>query len=97
LASRASAPVEGSYTHRLLSDPDLLRAKLIEEAGELAGAQSEGTQRVIEEAADVMYFALAAATRARVSLTEIEAELDRRAGRVRRRPGNAKSSTNVKP
>ena len=52
---------------------------------------------MIEEAADVIYFALAAAARARVSLTEIEAELDRRAGRVRRRPGNAKSSTNVKP
>ena len=36
---RESAPAD-SYTRRLLADPELLRAKLVEEAGELAAAES---------------------------------------------------------
>lgn len=95
LAERQRVPVENSYTNRLLSDPKLLRAKLIEEAGELADASVTDPAHVTAEAADVIYFALAAATRAGVTLTEIETELDRRAGAVRRRPGHAKPSTTV--
>ena len=83
----ASAP-EGSYTRRLLDDPSLLAAKLAEEAVELAEAKEPGD--VCWETADVVYFALVAATRAGVRLAEVEAELDRRAGVVSRRPGNAK-------
>ena len=87
-ALRSSAP-RNSYTRRLLEDPELLRAKLIEEADELAAASSRG--HVAEEAADVLYFALVAMTRAGVSLKEVEDIFDRRALRVRRRAGDAKS------
>jgi phosphoribosyl-AMP cyclohydrolase / phosphoribosyl-ATP pyrophosphohydrolase len=87
LALRDSAP-PGSYTRRLLSDPALLRAKLIEEAGELADATS--AEHAAAEAADVVYFALVTAVRNGASLDLIEAELNRRARAVRRRPGDAK-------
>ena len=87
LARMAAAPV-GSYTRRLLDDPALLKAKLIEEAGELADARE--AEHVAEEAADVLYFALTALARGGATLADVDAVLDRRALRVTRRPGNAK-------
>lgn len=81
------APAE-SYTRRLLTEPELLRAKLAEEAGELAHAQTH--DEAAWETADLIYFALVAMARHGVTLPEVEAELDRRALRVTRRPGNAK-------
>jgi phosphoribosyl-AMP cyclohydrolase / phosphoribosyl-ATP pyrophosphohydrolase len=87
LALRDSAP-PGSYTRRLLGDPVLLRAKLIEEAGELADAASG--EHAAAEAADVVYFALVAAASHGATLEAIEAELSRRARAIRRRPGDAK-------
>jgi phosphoribosyl-ATP pyrophosphohydrolase len=66
----------------------LLRAKLVEEAGELSDA---GTDReVIREAADVMYFALVAMQRAGVGVAEVERELARRGLKITRRRGDAK-------
>ena len=88
LARAADAPPD-SYTKRLLDDPELLRAKLREEAGELADAR--GNEAVAAEAGDVLYFALVALARAGVPLTDVEAELTRRARRVTRRPGDAKA------
>jgi phosphoribosyl-ATP pyrophosphohydrolase len=90
LERRDSAPA-GSYTARLFSDADLLRSKLIEEAGELAAAGT--TDETRWEAADVIYFALVAAARGGVDLAEIERELDRRSLKVTRRPGNAKPAS----
>jgi phosphoribosyl-ATP pyrophosphohydrolase len=84
---RAGAPA-GSYTRRLLHDADLLGAKLVEEAGELAAARERDD--VIWEAADVLYFAAVAMVRAGVGLHEVEDELDRRALKLTRRPGDAK-------
>jgi phosphoribosyl-ATP pyrophosphohydrolase/phosphoribosyl-AMP cyclohydrolase len=89
LKSRAQTAPHGSYTKSLLDDPDLLRAKLVEEAGELAEA-TEG--EVAREAADLMYFALTAMTRAGVDLADVERELDLRSGRITRRPGEAKTN-----
>jgi phosphoribosyl-ATP pyrophosphohydrolase/phosphoribosyl-AMP cyclohydrolase/histidinol dehydrogenase len=86
-ARRREAP-EGSYTRRLFEDPGLLRAKLVEEAGELADATDP--EAVAWEAADVMYFALVAMARAGVSLADVEAELDRRSRKLVRRRGDAK-------
>jgi phosphoribosyl-ATP pyrophosphohydrolase len=88
LEERLRDAPEGSYTKRLFSDPDLLRAKLVEEAGELADAGTPGD--VAWEAADVIYFALVAMVRGGASLADIEAELDRRSLKLTRRPGNAK-------
>lgn len=90
LAARREKAPPGSYTRRLLDDRGLLRAKLLEEAAELAAA--EAPQEAAREAADLFYFALVALVRAGVSLEEVEAELDRRALRVRRRPGEPKAA-----
>lgn len=54
-ARRAERP-EGSYTATLLADPELIGAKLREEADEVARAVAgESDERVAEEAADVLY------------------------------------------
>lgn len=87
-AADHSAP--GSYTARLLTHPELLNAKLVEEAEELALARDG--PGVAHEAADALYFTMVAMRRAGVSLAEVAAELDRRALRVTRRPGDAKPS-----
>lgn len=89
LAERLAEAPAGSYTRRLLEDPALLRSKLVEEANELAEATEP--DHVAAEVADVMYFALVAMVRAGVPLSQVEAHLDARALKVRRRPGNAKS------
>lgn len=88
LERRVHSAPSGSYTRRLLDDPELLRAKLIEEAGELieAGNAAESTW----EAADVIYFALVAARRHGVGLSRIEQELERRSRLIGRRGGEAK-------
>jgi phosphoribosyl-ATP pyrophosphohydrolase len=88
LAARVADAPAGSYTRRLLDDPALLRAKLLEEAAELAEAQTPG--HVVAEVADVVYFALVALARAGRPLSEVEAELDHRALKVHRRKGDAK-------
>lgn len=88
LQSRLESAPEGSYTKRLFEDPDLLGKKLVEEARELAEAESK--EEVTWEAADVLYFTLVAAAKAGVSLRDIEKELDLRALKVTRRKGDAK-------
>ncbi|MBW2261368.1 MAG: phosphoribosyl-ATP diphosphatase [Deltaproteobacteria bacterium] len=87
LHERLAAAPGGSYTRRLLDEPDLLRSKLLEEAAELAEAGPEG---VAHEAADVVYFTMTAMARAGVRLEDVEAELDRRSLGLTRRPGDAK-------
>jgi phosphoribosyl-AMP cyclohydrolase / phosphoribosyl-ATP pyrophosphohydrolase len=86
--SRGSPERPGSYTARLIADPQLLAAKLREEAGELAAATTP--QDVAHEAADLIYFTLVAMRRAGVPLAAVAAELDRRALKVSRRSGDAK-------
>jgi phosphoribosyl-ATP pyrophosphohydrolase len=76
----------GSYTARLARDPDLLAAKLLEEASELAEAGSR--DEVIAEAADLVYFTTAALAVNEVEWPEVTAELDRRSRLVRRRDGS---------
>jgi histidinol dehydrogenase/phosphoribosyl-ATP pyrophosphohydrolase len=91
IAAQAAAPSAGSYSARLLADPALLRAKLVEEAGELGEAAANGTSdAAANEAADVLYFAMVAARRAGVPLANVADILDKRALKVTRRPGNAK-------
>jgi phosphoribosyl-ATP pyrophosphohydrolase/phosphoribosyl-AMP cyclohydrolase len=81
------APV-GSYTRRLLDDPKLLRAKLLEEARELA--QARGADEIVWEAADVFYFTMVSLARAGVPLADVGQELDRRARKLVRRKGETK-------
>lgn len=88
IAGRVAGAPAGSYTARLLVDPALLQSKLIEEAKELS--ESATAEHAAREAADVIYFALTSARIRGAALENIERELDRRALRVTRRPGDAK-------
>jgi phosphoribosyl-ATP pyrophosphohydrolase/phosphoribosyl-AMP cyclohydrolase/histidinol dehydrogenase len=83
-----TAPVEGSGTSRLLADPRLLAAKLVEEARELADAGD--TDAAVHEAADLLYFGLAALVAKGGQLSDVVAELERRSLRLSRRPMQAK-------
>lgn len=90
LMQRLQSPSQAnaSYTARLKRDPQLLAAKLVEEAAELAAAAS--TPDIIHEAADLIFFTLTRLSAAGVPLESVERELDRRATRVSRRGGDAK-------
>ena len=90
VSSIAGAPDPESNTYRLLQEPELLAAKLIEEATELAAAESK--EDVIHESADLIYFLLVRARSAGVDLDEVARELDRRERRVTRRPMTPKES-----
>ena len=81
--SRRAETVPESLTSRLLEDGTFLRKKLVEEADELGRAS--GKQRVIEEAADVIYFLSAALERAGASMSDVERELDLRSLKIKRR------------
>jgi len=91
LQARLDQAPAGSYTRRLLDQPDLLDAKLREEAGELAAARTR--DEVVHEAADVLYFTLVSLLRAGADLDAVESLLDRRALAVTRRAGDAKPSS----
>ncbi|MEA2273241.1 MAG: phosphoribosyl-AMP cyclohydrolase / phosphoribosyl-ATP pyrophosphohydrolase, partial [Solirubrobacteraceae bacterium] len=56
LADRERDRPPGSYTAKLLADPQLIAEKILEEADEVARAAAlESDERVDEEAADVLY------------------------------------------
>lgn len=83
----AASPEAGSYTAKLLENPDLLAKKLIEEAGELG--QVSMSEQAVAEGADLLYFAMVKLIAAGVSLEDVERELDRRALKVTRRSQQA--------
>jgi phosphoribosyl-ATP pyrophosphohydrolase/phosphoribosyl-AMP cyclohydrolase len=84
LGARAAAGDAQSGTVRLLRDPELLGAKLVEEAQELARAKD--TAATVHEAADLIYFTFVRLRQSGVTLGDVHAELERRSRRVRRRP-----------
>jgi phosphoribosyl-ATP pyrophosphohydrolase len=88
VGAAATVAQPGSYTARLLSDPDLLASKLVEEARELAAARR--ATNGAEEAADLLYFATVAMEREGVRVEDVSRVLDRRALRILRRRGDAK-------
>src|SRR5579884_2160034 len=79
IADRAATRPDGSYTAKLLDDPQHVGAKVQEEAEEVArAAREESDERVAEEAADVIYH-LAVLLRGRgLSLADAEQVLDER-------------------
>ena len=74
---RKSAPVEGSYTNKLLTDKALSKAKVLEEVDELIEAIEEGTNK-IHEAADVFYHLLMYLEANDVKIEEVMQELEKR-------------------
>lgn len=83
----AEAPA-GSYTKRLFDEPKLLRAKIMEEAGEVCDAETKAD--LAGEVADLLYFTMTRAVSMGVSLQDVQAVLDQRSLKVTRRKGDAK-------
>ena len=86
--SRLANPTPGSYTNRIMSDPELLKNKLLEESLELLECNSPS--HASEELADVLYFALIKACKEGVSYQDAAAVLERRRFKVTRRKGDSK-------
>ena len=81
IADRDAARPEGSYTVRLLRDPQLSGDKVQEEAEEVVrAARSESDQRVAEEAADLIYHLTVLLRGRGLSLADAERVLDGRRG-----------------
>ena len=79
IAQRAHTRPENSYTAELLDDPARSGAKVLEEADELVrAARAESTERVSEEAADVLYHVAVLLAGRELSLTDAQQVLDGR-------------------
>jgi phosphoribosyl-ATP pyrophosphohydrolase len=93
LSERRREAPPGSYSARLFADPTMLAAKIREEGDELARevvSSSPDRTRIVEEAADVLYFAAAALAREGLTMVDVANELDRRSRKITRRKGDAK-------
>ena len=77
---RRSAPVESSYTSSLLNgDAHRLAQKIGEEGVELALASvGNDRERVVAEAADLLYHVMVLLAAKRLSLNDVAEELERR-------------------
>ncbi len=73
LEARKASTAEKSYTKSLLEGgPDKIGAKIREEAGELADAiKNESDERVLSEAADVLYHAMVGLTQRGLTLRQV--------------------------
>jgi phosphoribosyl-ATP pyrophosphohydrolase/phosphoribosyl-AMP cyclohydrolase len=79
IAERDSARPPGSYSVRLLEDPELTGAKVQEEAEEVArAAREEPDDRVAEEAADLIYHLMVLLRGRGLTLSDAERVLDGR-------------------
>ena len=74
---RKFAPVEGSYTNKLLTDKSLSKAKVLEEVNELIDAVEENSNK-IHEAADVFYHLLMYLEANDIKIEEVMSELEKR-------------------
>ena len=90
IARRVQEAPEGSGTAKLMGDPTLLASKLREETEELIQALQGGSNEVIHEAADLLYFTFVAAASRGAGVEALRRELAQRNLRVRRRPMKAK-------
>lgn len=88
LTERKQSAPPGSYVQRLFTENGLLDAKLLEEMQEFVDASSNS--ELIGEAADVLFFTMTRLVEQGISLDEVGRELDRRALKISRRPGNRK-------
>ena len=88
LKARITSAPEGSYTQRLFNDRNLLKAKIMEEAGELCEASTQ--EHIAAEAADLIYFALTKCIASGVDLQAIESNLNLKSLKTTRRRGDAK-------
>jgi len=79
IKARRNAPLEDSYTKRLLAEPIKPAKKVGEEAVEVAlAAVAEDKPSLIGETADLLYHLLVVLESRDVTLDEVYAELERR-------------------
>ncbi len=80
IEDRKNNPVEGSYTNSLLNAGfEKAAQKVGEEAVEvIIAASTQGSQRTIEESADLIYHLFVLLVQQGISLTEVETELEKR-------------------
>ncbi|MGH8910682.1 MAG: phosphoribosyl-ATP diphosphatase [Egibacteraceae bacterium] len=82
LRSRLADPPPGSYSATLLTDPERVQRKIMEEAFEFCLELGRGPaldpQRTAAEAADLLFHLLAGLVGAGVSLDQVLAELQAR-------------------
>ncbi len=81
LQERRTTADPASYTAKLFSSPELLNAKIMEEAQELTEAKTD--RDVVWEAADVIFFAMTKLAAHGLTLAQVEKELRGRHGRRR--------------
>ena len=74
---RKTAPIEGSYTNKLLTDKSLSKAKVLEEVNELIEAVEENSNK-IHEAADVFYHLLMYLEANNIKIEDVMSELEKR-------------------
>ena len=74
---RKQAPVEGSYTNKLLSDKSLSKDKVLEEINELIEAVENNSNK-IHEAADVFYHLTIYLEANNIKIEDVMEELDKR-------------------
>ena len=74
---RKTAPVEGSYTNKLLADKSLSKAKVLEEVDELIEAVEENSN-INHEAADVLFHLLMYLEANDIKIEEVMSELEKR-------------------
>lgn len=81
LQSRRDDPPAGSYTAELLSDPERIQRKIMEEAFETClelGRPERSPERTAEEAADLVYHLLVGLVSAGVPLADVYGVLEER-------------------
>ena len=81
LRSRLAERPEGSYTATLFADGDLIQRKIMEEAFETClelGKPEVGHERLVSEAADLVFHLAVGLVSTGASFDEVLAELDRR-------------------
>ena len=80
IEDRKANPTKASYTAKLFSDgEDHILQKVGEEAVEvILAAKGQGSQRIIEETADLFYHVLVLLSAKSITLGEVESELRKR-------------------
>ena len=76
ISERIKSNDEKSYTKKLIEDPNLLKRKLIEEAGEVITADSR--ENLIWECSDLIYFLFVIMAKEEITIKDIEKENERR-------------------
>lgn len=93
IKARRSAPIEASYTRRLLEDPIKPAKKVGEEGVEVAiAATAQDKAALVSETGDLLYHLLVLLESREVTLDEVWAELERRMGEPDEKRQNAASA-----